>query len=168
MDTTRNTSTVVTRNLVIFLGCAFLWFILDRISKTATLDYFSVDTHSPIEFGNLIQFTLVHNTGAAWGSFAGATNAIAWFTVFLCIAIVAFALYELRSANALEMVGFGLLLAGGLGNLFDRFGYGYVVDMISPLFIDFPTFNVADIGVTCGVIIICIALIMRWLKERSA
>ena len=43
-----------------------------------------------------------------------------------------------------------LLLAGGLGNLIDRFRLGYVVDMFNFQFMNFPVFNIADICVVCG------------------
>ena len=51
------------------------------------------------------------------------------------------------------MLGGALIVAGGLGNALDRFTLGYVVDFIDTTFISFPTFNVADIGVTCGFVL---------------
>ena len=58
-----------------------------------------------------------------------------------------------------------LLVAGGLGNAFDRFALGYVVDFIEPVFIDFPVFNVADVGVTCGFVLFLVGVIVSWRHE---
>lgn len=55
----------------------------------------------------------------------------------------------------------GLVAAGGIGNAIDRFALGYVVDFIQPLFIDFPVFNVADIGVTCGFVLLVLSLLLQ-------
>ncbi len=55
-----------------------------------------------------------------------------------------------------------LVVAGGLGNAIDRFTLGYVVDFIEPVFIDFPVFNVADIGVTCGFVLFVVAMILAY------
>ncbi len=53
----------------------------------------------------------------------------------------------------MEAVGIALIVAGGLGNALDRFTLGYVVDFIDTGVISFPTFNDADIGVTCGFVL---------------
>ena len=57
------------------------------------------------------------------------------------------------------VVSLALVVAGGIGNCIDRLTTGYVVDFIRLTFIDFPVFNVADICVTCGVVLFLIALI---------
>ena len=60
------------------------------------------------------------------------------------------------------------MVAGGLGNALDRFTLGYVVDFIEPVFIDFPVFNVADIGVTCGFAIFLAGMALAWRREDRA
>lgn len=137
----------------IFFICVLVWFFLDRITKIITEHSFAAPGRGSFSLDHLIRFDLVHNTGAAWGSFSDSTNLIAVFTAVLCLVILIFALYEMKQASSLEMIALALIFAGGIGNLFDRVVNGYVVDMITPLFVSFPTFNVADIGVTCGVIL---------------
>lgn len=152
MNATTSTSKRA-RNGVVFTLCVLVWFILDRITKGITESAFTHPGRGEVSIDHLIRFDLVHNTGAAWGSFSDATSLIALFTALLCVVILVFALYETKQAPCVEMIALALIFAGGIGNLFDRVVYGYVVDMITPLFISFPTFNVADIGVTCGVIL---------------
>lgn len=60
-----------------------------------------------------------------------------------------------------ELIGLGLVIGGGIGNAIDRFVLGYVVDFIDLSFMDFPVFNIADIGVTCGLALFLIGWIVR-------
>ena len=60
---------------------------------------------------------------------------------------------------------------GGLGNMIDRVRLGYVVDMIETSFMDFPVFNVADIFITCGCILMLLHLFLVnkdfWKEEKK-
>ena len=56
------------------------------------------------------------------------------------------------------------IYAGGIGNMIDRFRFGYVVDMIQTDFMDFPVFNVADSFITCSCILL-IAHLFLFNKE---
>lgn len=60
-----------------------------------------------------------------------------------------------------------LLFAGALGNAIDRIFRGYVVDFIETAFIDFPVFNVADIAITCGAVIMAIYIIFFDKDEKD-
>ena len=61
----------------------------------------------------------------------------------------------------------GTDVAGGIGNAIDRFTLGFVVDFIEPTFIDFPIFNIADIGVTCGIILFIVSLLIHERTEAK-
>ena len=51
---------------------------------------------------------------------------------------------------------FAAITGGAIGNLIDRIRFGYVVDMIAVDFIDFAIFNVADIFITCGAVVLVV------------
>ena len=153
------------RNLAIGAGCAFLWCVIDRATKIFFDGNFKVGQVAVPDILGVLQLDLVHNKGVAWGAFAGNVPVIAIVTALMCLAIAVFAVYWARRSSVLEMVGLGLLFAGGIGNLYDRIFQGYVVDFITPLFIDFPTFNVADIGVTCGIALLAVCWIVQILRE---
>ena len=74
----------------------------------------------------------------------------AWLAV-----IVAIAVYLLRAPQLarLEVVGMAMVAGGAIGNAIDRLAFGFVTDFIATTFIDFPVFNVADIGITVGVVL---------------
>jgi signal peptidase II len=100
---------------------------------------------------------LVHNTGAAFGFLADASGWQWWLFVLIAVAVTAGVLYWLwksTSLHAYTAAALSLILAGALGNLFDRLVYGYVID-----FMDFhyegyhwPAFNVADSAICIGVV----------------
>ena len=112
---------------------------------------------SQVILPNVLALTNVRNDGAAWSVLSGQQ----WF--FTVITIVALGLmgyffWKLKNDN-LYMLAISLLIAGTLGNFIDRIRLGYVVDMFETLFMNFPIFNVADMCLTFGVIIVIIALI---------
>ena len=60
-----------------------------------------------------------------------------------------------------------MVCAGGLGNLIDRAVYGYVVDFIEPVFINFAIFNIADCAVTLGAASLIIYFIFDLFKKED-
>ena len=154
------------RNAIIFGAVVVGWLILDQLTKAS---FASVEVGSVVAgpFFGLVQFELVHNTGAAWGLFGDSTPALGFTSVVVCLAL-GFYLFLLNPRSSVgEAVGLSLVFAGGLGNAIDRFAMGYVVDFIDPVFIDFPVFNVADIGVTCGFIIFIISMVVAMFKRND-
>lgn len=145
---------------------ALLWFVFDRLTKLYFEEY-GIDLLDAPGIEGVVELSLVHNFGAAWGSFSGAVVALIVVSVILCVLIAVYAFFASREASLLEMVGLALVFAGGIGNMVDRLIHGYVIDFIAPVFIDFPTFNIADMGITCGTICVLVALAMRLFgKER--
>ena len=105
-----------------------------------------------------IDFTLVHNTGAAFGIGSQST----WLFIIIASVIVIgiiFWLYISKNLKPGLVIALSLLAAGGIGNVVDRVIFGYVVDFIEFNFIEFPVFNVADICVTVGVILLFIQVL---------
>ncbi len=121
-----------------------------------------------------LTFTYVRNPGAAWG-FLSKTSSSFRLPFFIAISLVAmtFIVYlfiRLEPHQRLLTIALSLVMSGAIGNFIDRIRYNYVVD-----FIDFhigqhfrwPTFNVADIAITCGVILMFIEMfIMPKYRER--
>ncbi|WP_206214049.1 signal peptidase II [Adlercreutzia sp. ZJ154] len=148
------------RNAVIFIVVAALLFIADQLSKTI----FNVYTPGQViaePIPGVLGLKLIHNTGGAWGIFGGMTQALAIFSFIMCAVIVLYLFVIAPSSSAMMAVGLALVFAGGVGNLIDRIANGYVIDFIQLLFIDFPVFNVADIGVTCGIVVVLVALMIE-------
>lgn len=130
--------------------------VADQVTKRLALGL--LELHRPVEIaGRLVRFTLVWNSGAAfslsWGGpvFLGIITAVAAVAVSVII-------WKLRDRSPGFVLGLGAILGGALGNLLDRLMYGSVVD-----FIDigigsrrWPTFNLADIAITMGGLVLVI------------
>lgn len=158
---------ILTRNRILFFGCVFVWFVFDRIVKEVLNSAYSQGDIITSNIMGLFSFNMVHNTGVAWGAFSDSTLLITIASIVICLIVAIYAHIISKQARSLEMISLGLILAGGLGNLFDRVVFGYVVDFITPTFIDFPTFNLADIGVSCGVVLFLISLLLSFKQANS-
>ena len=118
--------------------------------------------------GETLEFEYAENCGAAFGLLRQAPT-IVRRVVFGIAAIAATCvllwLFYQGRGGPFFAVSVPLVISGAIGNFFDRFLYGYVVDFIHfhyehPILwmdrFDYPTFNVADIAITVGVILLLI------------
>ena len=111
---------------------------------------------------NFFYFTYAHNTGVAWGMLAGHL----WlFIIVALVSAVLMIVFFMKTRRNEVLTRFGLVLtfAGMAGNLIDRVMYGYVRDFIDVVIFNynFPIFNVADMAVVIGVILIIIEIIFE-------
>ncbi len=139
---------------------AIIVIVLDQITKYAVRRNFTIGESLPVIKG-VFRITYVRNTGAAFSMFEGQkllTVAIPIVLVATC-AYAAYYFWKRRSGRAdrLYAFAFASISSGGAGNLIDRIGAGYVTDMFD--FQVFPVFNVADIAVTCGCVLLAICVI---------
>jgi len=134
------------------------------------LDYFTkrlVEDHMPVghvyEILPFLSLQRTQNTGAAFGLFAGQAWLFIAATAAAVIAVLAFVHIEKHAISA--GVAGGLVLAGALGNnLVDRLRQGYVTDFIK--LPHWPNFNVADIMLVVGLVLI-VLLVLRSLPPSE-
>lgn len=123
--------------------------IVDQVTKFLTEAKLMLGETYPLWDG-VFEFANVHNTGAAWGMFAGGRWIFIVITVAAC-ALMAYILVKLRKdIGIVAQICLALLIAGAVGNLIDRVWFGYVRDMLYFSLINFPVFNVADSAVCIG------------------
>ncbi|MGX8679890.1 MAG: signal peptidase II [bacterium] len=112
--------------------------------------------------------TYVQNIGAAWGILEGALN-IFYVISFVAAIIIIHQLLHVRKEQILTKIGLVMIMAGLIGNLYDRFTLGYVRDFLNFYILgyDYPVFNIADMGIVIGVfcVIADVFLEERRLKE---
>ncbi|MBF0531469.1 MAG: signal peptidase II [Candidatus Omnitrophica bacterium] len=104
---------------------------------------------------DIFHFTLIHNTGIAFGFFKNHGSVFIIVPV-IALALLIFNIYYYRKNNeALSrayIFAFSLIVGGAIGNLIDRMSYGYVIDFIDLRV--WPVFNIADSAITIGAMII--------------
>ncbi|MBP5246488.1 MAG: signal peptidase II [Fibrobacter sp.] len=163
----------------------FVSIFIDQASKIWAVAYLEASESEPTGrivhvIGELLQFRLAYNFGAAFSS--RPQNLLPFLSptvFFLLISIVAvivlFSFYRsVKKGDFLVRFGIAMILSGALGNLADRVRIGKVVDFIDCDFPDFimqrwPTFNFADCCVTVGVAVVLISpIIYRLISYNPA
>ena len=137
------------------VAVAIVVIALDQITKALVKDGIERGGSEDVVLG--IRFVNVRNTGVAFSMFSGGGPLVVIIAFIALGALVAFFLTHLH--KPLVWLPTGLLLGGAAGNLIDRIRSGAVTDFIK--FPHWPAFNVADISVTLGV------LLLLWVMERG-
>ena len=141
--------------------------VADQLTKTAALSLLSQGTAVPVLPG--FNLSLGFNTGASFGMMGGVMAGKPLLMAALTGALtITFAVMAFRAQHALERAGFALVVGGALGNIIDRLRQGAVTDFLDFYWRDWhwPTFNVADIAITLGaVLILAASLPVRRRKE---
>lgn len=137
---------------------AWLWLSLaviglDQATKFLVTRFFEL--YERVEVLPVLDFTLLHNTGAAFSMLAGASGWQRPFFIALGVAVSVMLLvwmWRTPRGDKLLPVALALILGGAVGNLIDRVINGYVVDFIHAHWgaAYFPAFNVADSAITIG------------------
>lgn len=112
-----------------------------------------------------MRFAYVENDGAAFGMLADQR----WIFIVITLLMVAAALFLLymgKLTKPLQYLPAVCIIGGGIGNLIDRIGKGYVVDMLDFQFMNFAVFNVADIFVCVGAGLLLLYLIVDEIQLR--
>ena len=136
---------------------------LDQSSKAVVSSTLKLHESRPIIHG-LLNLTLVHNTGAAFGLMSGQVS-IGRTLFFLTLSLLAMCfvlwmLFRLPESHKTEMVSLSLIFAGALGNGIDRIRLGKVIDFIDLYYRDhhWPAFNLADSAISVGVALLLFRL----------
>ena len=145
------------------LGLSSIFLIVDIIVKLLVKSNLVVSQSIKI-IDNFFYITYVKNTGAAWSMLSGKQSILIIFSVIVLIFFIKYLLKK-EEYNKIDIVGYGLFLAGTIGNLIDRVVYGYVIDYFNFYIFsyDFPIFNIAD---SCIVIGIVLLFISSWREEK--
>lgn len=143
-----------------------LWIALGVIALDQGSKFLAVRYLAPSGPATLIPGVLglryAENTGMAFSMFAGRSWLLGLCSLgLLVLAWLFLRRYELgKAAGAAAM----LMLGGAVGNLVDRFFTGYVVDMFEVLLFRFAIFNVADVALTLGAVLLGITIL--WMPKE--
>jgi signal peptidase II len=142
-----------------YLSLSLLVILTDALTKWIVAGY--IDLHEVVPVvPNLFQLVHVRNTGAAFGIGANTDSQVVplllnagALSVFFVVVVYAF---HAAVTDRLLQVGLHLILGGAIGNLIDRFRFGYVVDFLDFSLRDhhWPAFNVADSAICIGIVLL--------------
>ena len=152
----------------LILGAIFpVIMALDLVTKRWALEALAFERSEVL--GGLVPLTLAFNKGAAFGIRLGDDSR--WF--FVPVTIVALGLLAMLFRQAadrdfLRIVSISLVVSGAIGNLYDRVRWSRgVIDFIGPIDLglwNFPIFNVADMAITCGAVLLALSF---WFEEQE-
>lgn len=145
------------------VGVALVVLALDQAAKAAVRS--SLDPGETRELlGSVVELTYVRNTGVAFGQFSGSGALVG---VLVLVAIAGLLWYFLTHLGTpLIWLPAGMVLGGAAGNLVDRIEDGAVTDYIQ--LPHWPAFNVADIAITFGVILMVLVAELHARRLRRA
>ena len=156
------------RALIPVAGIAAFALALDQATKAVMLGIMQPPRIIPVTpFFNL---TLGFNEGASFGMLGGLMQGRPWAMIALTGLITALiAVLALRAPTATERVGFSLIVGGSLGNIIDRIRQGGVTDFLDFYWKDWhwPTFNMADVTIFVGAILIMSTAFPRQRKTEG-
>lgn len=151
---------------IVFIGV----ILLDLLTKQFIIEkLIPAEGDSVAVMPGFINFVYVKNKGAAWGMLAGRPVFLIVMSLIILALLLAFYILRIKKtgkkSSILLGISMGLIVGGCIGNLVDRFAFGYVRDFINFQFIDFPVFNFADVALTFGVIVFLVYFIFCYAKE---
>lgn len=141
---------------------------LDQLSKwwaRAALN--AIPQGNVVLLPGILELRYVENRGAAFSLLWGKNGFLIAVSAIIVLLLIFYLIRYRASEGIWSRIAIASILGGALGNLIDRIFRGYVVDMINPLFVKFAVFNVADIFVTCGTILLVFVLVFVPLLKRK-
>ena len=152
-----------------FLGTILPIILITDIRTKRWAEEALWDASRPDFLGGYVPLTLAYNRGAAFGISIG--DDPRWFFIpvaLLALGLMLVLLVRAQRRDHLRLVSLALVISGALGNLIDRVRWDRgVVDFIGPVdlgFTDWPIFNVADMAISCGAVLLALSF---WLEERA-
>lgn len=152
------------KKIILGIGSVVL-LVLDLWSKTWIASNLAVGERIAV-IPNFFYITFLKNTGSAWSMFEG----MGWLVILIGIGVAGVIIYYyIKSNSTLLLIALALAFAGNIGNMVDRYSLGYVRDMISFNLFGywFPVFNVADMCLVCGVLLVFLHTYLEEKKEHT-
>jgi len=101
----------------------------------------------------LFKIDFVKNYGAAFNIFSGSRVFLSLISIVFSIILI-YLIFRKNSLNSFDLYSYSFILGGTIGNGIDRIYRGFVVDFINLNIINFPVFNIADISINIGFILL--------------
>ena len=101
----------------------------------------------------LFKLDFVKNYGAAFNIFSGSRIFLSLISILFSVLLI-YLIFRKNTLNSFDLYSYSFILGGTIGNGIDRIYRGFVVDFINLNIINFPVFNIADISINIGFIIL--------------
>ena len=133
-----------------FFSISILIFLIDQFTKY--LIFYNNKIFINKDF-LLFKLVFVKNYGAAFNIFSGSRLFLSTISIIFSI-ILLYLILRKNNSNIIELYSYSFILGGTFGNGIDRILKGFVIDFINLNFINFPVFNIADLSINIGFILL--------------
>ena len=133
-----------------FLSLSIFIILIDQFTKY--LMFYNYKLFINKDF-LLFKLDFVKNYGAAFNIFSGSRIFLSFISIIFSILLV-FLILRKNTLNSIDLYSYSFILGGTIGNGIDRIIKGYVIDFINLNIINFPVFNIADISINIGFILL--------------
>ena len=147
------------KNKKLIYTLSLLFLLLDQMIKLIITKNMTLHQEI-IVIKKFFSLYYLENTGAAFNILGNQTLFLIIISI-ICLVILKNYIKKIKKVTTLTILSLGIMIGGIIGNLFDRLIYGAVIDYLSfNIFnYNFPVFNLADIGITLGAILLIIDLV---------
>ena len=124
-----------------FLSLSIFIILIDQFTKFLNKEFL------------LFRLDFVKNYGAAFNIFSGNRIFLSLISIIFSIRLI-YLILRKNTLNTIDLYSYSFILGGTIGNGMDRILKGFVIDFINLNIINFPVFNIADISINVGFMII--------------
>ena len=135
---------------IYFVSLSLFIILIDQFTKYLMFFNYNIYVNKDLI---LFKLDFVKNYGAAFNIFSGSRIFLSIISIIFSILLL-YLILRKNTSKSIDMYSYSFILAGTVGNGLDRIIKGYVVDFINLNYIDFPVFNIADISINIGFILI--------------
>ena len=132
------------------LSLSFFITLIDQFTKYLIFNNYKILVNKDFL---LFRLDFLKNYGAAFNIFSGNRIFLSFISIIFSI-LLFYLILKKNSSNYYDLYSYSLILGGTIGNGIDRLVNGYVIDFINLNIISFPVFNIADISINIGFLII--------------
>lgn len=142
-------------------------FVLDQLIKYYINRFMEINTYVKV-IPNFFNILYVRNKGAAFSILENSTVLLVIISVVFLVILDLYIKKE-KKFNKLSIISLGMIMGGIFGNLLDRIIYHSVIDYLSFTIFNysFPIFNLADICITVGVVLLIINELIKIRKDNK-
>ena len=138
----------IKKKLYLLILCIFI-IVIDQFTKNIIFNNYGKYVNKDFL---LFKIDFVKNYGAAFNLFSGSRIFLSITSVIFSIILI-YLILKKNNINFINYLSYSFILGGAIGNGIDRLVNGYVFDFINLNIINFPVFNIADISINIGFIL---------------
>lgn len=147
---------------------ALFFLLLDQVIKFIITNNMALMEEITI-IPKFFSIYYLKNIGATFSIMGNRTLFLIMIAI-VCLIVLKYYIKSLKQVNTLTIISLGMMIGGIVGNLFDRILYQSVIDYLAFTFgkYNFPVFNLADIGITVGAVLVIINLIKEEIDTKKS